>query len=116
MSRSRIFLLCCIVIGMLMLGGRYSLAQYYPPHSSYPPSPERQLDDRYEAAPDEQDYRPAARPGARLRHSYESDEDSLQRPAQRVRPRNSARPEGLPADADPAYSTPVDYDDEIDPK
>lgn len=115
MSRSRVFLLCCSAIGTLLLGGRDGLAQYYQPYSPYPPPPrERQLDDRYEAAPDEEDYRPSSRPGARLRHSYESDEDSLQPPAQRVLPRNRARPEGLPADADPAYSTPIDYDDEID--
>lgn len=75
MSRSRVFLLCCSAIGTLLLGGRDGLAQYYQPYSPYPPPPrERQLDDRYEAAPDEEDYRPSSRPGARLRHSYESDE------------------------------------------
>ncbi len=115
MSRLRVFLVCSTTIGMLMLGGSYSAAQYYQPYSSYPPPRERQLDDRYEAAPDEEYYRPSERSGARLRHSYDSDEDAWQRPAQRVRPRNQLRPEGLPADADPAYSTPIDYDDEIDP-
>lgn len=122
MLRSRILLVVCLAGAALLAEGRSVIAQYYySPYSGYPPSNERRFDDsrgRYADPNGDDGYvAPSARQRPRVvgpdRRRY-FDEDRYADPAARGRPRGKARVVALPPDADPAYSTPIDYDDEVD--
>ena len=118
MSRMRPLILC-LAFGALLSGSHSAVAQYYyyPPYSGYPSGGGYPGDQRggYGApSRDDYDYEPSRRP--RAARDYDDDLDNEQRaaPSRRLRPRGRARVAALPADADPNYSTSVDYDDEVD--
>jgi lipoprotein-anchoring transpeptidase ErfK/SrfK len=105
---SRLSILCLFggVLGSLTLGAQTVRAQYYAPAPAYPPY------DYSEPEPDPV-YRPQPRSGSRLDQDYDAQDRLYDRPA--VRERSARlRPGATPSDADPNYSSPVDYDDEVD--
>jgi lipoprotein-anchoring transpeptidase ErfK/SrfK len=114
-SPNRSLALCVLVAATLALGSCAAVAQY-DPRGQGDPAPDDPAwgDDPYadpnfdrpqrafprrDAPADERDY-----------GGYESSPRDL-RPA----PQRGARVAALPPDADPAYSTPLDYDAEVDP-
>jgi lipoprotein-anchoring transpeptidase ErfK/SrfK len=120
MSRMRPLILC-LALSALLSGSHSAIAQYYyyQPYSAYPSAgdyPGQQQRGGYGGpSRDDYDYEPSRRP--RAGRDYDDDLDNGRRvaPAQRVYPRGRARVAALPPDADPNYSTPIDYDDEVDP-
>ena len=116
MSRMRPFILC-LAFGALLSWSHSAVAQYYyPPYSGYPSGggyPGEQQRGYGGPSRDDYDYEPSRRP--RVGRDYD-DLDNEQRaaPSKRLRPRGRASVAALPADADPNYSTPIDYDDEVD--
>jgi lipoprotein-anchoring transpeptidase ErfK/SrfK len=125
MSQSRVSTAACLAASLLTLqSGPGAAQQYYQTYPGYYPQPyygRPYYDDpsgysRY-PAPYPEDYAPAARP--RPGRAREDDlYDDTWRPVAPVAPRSRSRDRGrvasLPPDADPNYSTPADYDDEID--
>jgi lipoprotein-anchoring transpeptidase ErfK/SrfK len=120
MSRMRPLILC-LAFGALLSGSHSAVAQYYyppyPPYSGYPSGggyPGEQQRGYGGPSRDGYDYEPSRRP--RVGRDYDDDLDNEQRaaPSKRLHPRGRARVAALPADADPNYSTSVDYDDEVD--
>ncbi len=114
-------LILCLAFGALLSGSHSAVAQYYyyPPYSAYPPGggyPGEQQRGYGGPSRDDYDYEPSRRP--RAGRDYDDDLDNEQRPApsKRLNSRGRARVAALPADADPNYSTTIDYDDEVDPK
>jgi lipoprotein-anchoring transpeptidase ErfK/SrfK len=86
----------------------------YPPERGDPYS--GQFDDLYRD-PDDVDYdRPTRAVPRRGAYFDERDPEAYPRGAARGRPQRGARVASLPSDADPAYSTPLDYDDQVDPE
>ncbi len=113
--------LFCLAVGALLAGGHSAVAQYYyyPPYSAYP-SPRDYPGDQQRGgygAPsqDDYDYEPSRRPRAGRNQDDDLDNDQRVAPTQRLHPRGKTRVAALPPDADPKYSTPLDYDDEVDP-
>ena len=111
----------CLAFGALLAGSHSAVAQYYyyPPYSAYPSGggyPGDQQRGYGGPSRDDYDYEPSRRP--RAGRDYDGDLDNEQRPtpSNRLHPRGKARVAALPADADPNYSTPTDYDDEVDPE
>jgi lipoprotein-anchoring transpeptidase ErfK/SrfK len=102
MSRSRIPLLAALAGGLLLATHQGAVAQFYSsPYYSYPAARER----------------PAVNPRRYATPDADDDADQgLQQPASRGygAPKRGARVAALPADADPNYSTPYDYDGEVD--
>ena len=119
MFGSRTSLVACLAVCVLLMRCHSVMAQYYFPDSSYPPSRERPYDQRrgpYGQPSQDDDYlEPSARPRAGRNHDDYLDNDPYAEPAPRARPRGKVRVAALPPDADPNYSTLVDYDDEVDP-
>jgi len=126
MSRLRFNLLACLVGGLMLLGSRMAAAQYFGPDSAYPSAR-----GQYDADPrggylerelDDGGYEPRARKRSRRAAPEPSDPDGY---VPQYEPRAAEAPRGaggrrtrvaaLPADADPAYSTALDFDDEVDP-
>ncbi len=108
MSRTWILSLLGGVFCSLAFAAQTGHAQYYSPVPAYPPY------GYYEPEPDIEEYRPQRRPRARIDPDYDMEERALDRRARRERLPAGGRGEGLPPDADPNYSTPIDYDDEVD--
>jgi lipoprotein-anchoring transpeptidase ErfK/SrfK len=113
--------LICLALGALLWGSHSALAQYYfyPPYAAYP-SPHGYPGDPQRGgyggpSQDDYDYQPARRPRAGRNQDDDFDNDQQAAPAQRLHSRGKTRVAALPPDADPNYSTPVDYDDEVDP-
>jgi lipoprotein-anchoring transpeptidase ErfK/SrfK len=114
MLRSSVSLLSCTAVGLLLLGSGVGRAQYYEPYPGYPPPRERSYDDQrgaYGRPVDEDDFQPSARPRPRAQDDDFYDDPSVAPPA---RPRVNRRVASLPPDADPNYSTPMDFDAEVD--
>ncbi len=122
MSRMRLLILC-LAFGALVSGSHSAVAQYYnyQPYSAYPPS--GGYPGGYPGDPrggyggpsrDDYDYEPSRRPRAGRDYDDDLDNDQRTAPSKRLHPRGRARVAALPADADPNYSTPIDYDDEVD--
>jgi len=113
MACSRVFSFACMTIGLLAIDGG-ARAQYY---EMFPPAPQagQVYDGRtghYAHPSNEDDYEPRARPRQR---AWEDDlDDDPARPAPRAVPRGKGRVAMLPPDADPNYSTGMDFDDEVD--
>jgi lipoprotein-anchoring transpeptidase ErfK/SrfK len=105
---------------MLLAGGHSAVAQYYyPPYSAYPSPRDYPGDPRRDGyggpSQDDYDYEPSRRPRGGRDQGEDFDDDQRTAPSQRLRPHGKTRVAALPPDADPNYSTPVDYDDEVDP-
>lgn len=116
MSHSRSGLAVCLIAAALTSETGSAVAQYYWPYSSY---------DRPRgvyADPGTEDFyadpAPRRRRARQQRERLDDDSSMQQVPEQqaprRSRSRGGARVAALPPDADPAYSTAIDYDDEID--
>lgn len=106
----RSFFVLCLVAAASSLPAHSALGQFWPGPSA---------DDRPRGVyvdPWQDDNR--AEPSRRARRGWErgDDLDDRYERAPHGRPRARARVAALPPDADPAYSTPVDYDVEIDPR
>jgi lipoprotein-anchoring transpeptidase ErfK/SrfK len=125
MSRLRTSLLACLASGMLLFEHRVAIAQYYSPYSAYPSSRERPYAEQrgIYVAPDGDDGYSEQPVGARPHRvapnerdlgDYGPYSDPSAVPAPRNPPRRKARVAALPPDADPAYSTPIELDDEVD--
>lgn len=117
MMRSRSLL---ALIGAIVLSeSNPVVAQYYWPFPADPPSRERPLDNPRGVYADpygDDGYgEPSSRPRPRRNRGGYYDDNSSGEPAPHARPRGKARVAALPPDADPAYSTLIDYDDEINP-
>ena len=108
----------CLALGALLSGSHSAVAQYYyPPYSGYPSGggyPGDQQRGYGGPSRDNYDYEPSRRPRAGRDYDDDLDNEQLAAPSKRLRPRGRARVAALPADADPNYSTPIDYDDEVD--
>lgn len=90
---------------------------YYPPQPGDPYAYDRGLGEGYQGDPDSQFDRPA-RALPRRGLSQEDRDDGAYAPDGDVRgaaPRRSTRLAALPPDADPAYSTALDFDGQVDP-
>jgi len=113
---ARFFLAALVVLWAGAAAAQYYYGPYYyePSYPYYPQARQRAYADPYYADPDAGDgYDPRQRPRSRriLPSERELDDESV---AERF-PQRKGRAAPLPIDADPAYSTPVDYDGEIDP-
>ncbi len=105
----------CLIGGALLLSAAPGAAQYYA-------SPRHYASPQYDASPYESyaepdPYDPYAEPARRRPHrdAYQYDPGADVEPAPAPRDRRRSRLAALPPDADPAYSTALDLDAEIDP-
>lgn len=117
MSQSRLSSVACLAISLLMLGSGSGAAQYYyDPYSYYPPTyPQPGQRGYYRGQPSYgRDYAPSARPRSGRPQDDELYDDTWRPVVPPSRPRGRTRFAALPPDADPNYSTPADYDDEVD--
>jgi lipoprotein-anchoring transpeptidase ErfK/SrfK len=127
MPTSRASIAAAVATSLCLLWSAPGAAQYYgyPPDYGRPPANDDEYQSPppqdgygrrqgYERGPYDQEYEePRARPRAqRPQEEYEDDPAAApRRPAPR---RRTARAIALPPDADPAYSTPLDLDGDVD--
>lgn len=114
MLRSRFCYPACTAVVLLLLGSGVGLAQYNEPYPAYPAPRGQPYDgqrDAYGRPFDEDDFQPSARPRPRAQDDNFYDDPPAAPPAL---PRGKGRVASLPPDADPNYSTPMDFDDEVD--
>jgi lipoprotein-anchoring transpeptidase ErfK/SrfK len=113
MLRSRLSTAASLALGLLFIEGSQSFAQYY--YYPYAPSPQYaspygrgEYTQPYYAPPFDDEYAPSARrPSKRARTDDYYEGGAAPR---RAGPQIAA----LPPEADPAYSTPLDLDQEVD--
>lgn len=111
-SRSGFVLVLGLAAAALTSGAGPAVAQFYWPHSGY----DRPQGVYADPGPDDYYADPSLRRRRTREHRERLDEDSYEQQAPRAHSRGRARVASLPADADPAYSTAVDYDADIDPR
>lgn len=119
MTRSRTLLLAGLLAGVIVSACNPAIAQYFWPFREYP---RERPDDRrgLYADPDPDDgygepsLRQRRRAVAPNRRALSEPDDFYAEPRSRPRRDGKARVAALPPDADPAYSTPVDLDGEVD--
>jgi lipoprotein-anchoring transpeptidase ErfK/SrfK len=123
MLRSRTSLIACLALSALVTESQPVLAQFYWPDYEEP-WPQQRPVERHRGIysdPSREVYEPRARRRGGLNQNYdpgyERNYDQDAAPTARGRqPRVKPRDAALPPDADPNYSTPVDYDPDIDPR
>jgi len=118
MTRPRICLFACLAVGMALSARQPAIAQFYFPFLEDPPPRDRSFDQPravYGAPPQNGG---AREPGTHPRAGFGRQDDRDNEPPGARPPggaaQGRARVATLPPDADPNYSTPVDYDDEVD--
>lgn len=122
---SRKALVMFLAGGLSLFEQPAAMGQYYGAYPAYPSYPVRPYADQGgvygESDPDDGYYEPPTRRPPRAdayeRNLEDYPEDA--EPRARAKPRGAegrrARIAALPPDADPAYSTPIDLDDQVDP-
>lgn len=110
----------CLFVAILALpaGLRSAAGQYYPPEPTYPYAYGRGGASDEEADPYGDFDRPMrARPRrGLLPDERDDDDDPPERRRSAAPARRPARLAALPPDSDPAYSTPLDFDGQVDPE
>lgn len=126
MSNARKAFRLCVASGMFLFGHGAAVSQYYAPYPPYPSPLERPIPGQGgiygENELEDGDFGPPTGASRRWADPYERNRDEYPEDAEpraRSKPRSSAGRNAplasLPPDADPAYSTPIDLDDSIDP-
>jgi lipoprotein-anchoring transpeptidase ErfK/SrfK len=118
MLRPRTSLVASLAVGLLLTLSRSASAQFYWPGYDDAPSRQRPVERRrgYYNDPWQDDFEPSTRYRRGQNQDYERDYGAgAPSSAPSAHPRGRARIAALPPDADPNYSTPVDYDPDIDP-
>jgi lipoprotein-anchoring transpeptidase ErfK/SrfK len=119
MLRVRTSLVASLALGALLSESQGVMAQFYWPDYADPPVRARPAERQrgYYNDPSQDYYEPSRRRGGLVpddyrSRGYESGEPTTPRGA---RTQSRARVAALPPDADPNYSTPVDFDPDVDP-